>query len=54
MRMHCNYLTHSTGDAVNAVVAGTGYNFCLLLTGLRLLLLRIQLALNAPHHPQHA
>jgi IS5 family transposase len=34
--MNRNFLAHSTGDAVNAVLAAAGYNFCLLLRWLRL------------------
>lgn len=33
-----NYLAHSHGDAVNAILAAAGYNFRLLLNWLRLLL----------------
>jgi IS5 family transposase len=36
-----NYLAHSSGDAINAVLAAVGYNFRLLLRWLRLLLFRI-------------
>ena len=32
-----NYLAHSTGDAINAVLAAVGYNFRLLLRWLALL-----------------
>ncbi len=32
-----NHLAHSTGDATNAVLAGVGYNFRLLLRWLALL-----------------
>jgi IS5 family transposase len=38
---HCmdrNYLAHSSGDAINAVLAAAGYNFRLLLNWLSLLL----------------
>jgi IS5 family transposase len=41
-----NYLAHSTGDAINAVLAAAGYNFRRLLRWLRLLLFRILLALG--------
>jgi transposase, IS5 family len=34
-RMNRNYLAHSTGDAINAVLAAAGYNFRLLLNWLR-------------------
>jgi len=37
-RMGRNYLAHSLGDAVNAILAVAGYNFRLLLNWLRLLL----------------
>jgi IS5 family transposase len=37
-RMGRNYLFHSSGDAINAVLAAVGYNFRLLLNWLRLLL----------------
>ena len=43
-RMGRNYLAHSQGDAVNAVLAAAGYNFRLLLNWLRFLL-RLFLAL---------
>ena len=33
-----NYLAHRSGDAINAVLAGAGYNFRLLIRWLRLLL----------------
>jgi hypothetical protein len=36
-RMGRNYLAHSTGDAINAVLATAGYNFRRLLRWLRLL-----------------
>jgi hypothetical protein len=36
-----NYLAHSTGDVINAVLAAAGYNFRRLLRWLRLLLVRI-------------
>jgi transposase, IS5 family len=39
-RMGRNYLAHSTGDAINAVLAAAGYNFRRLILWLRLLLLR--------------
>lgn len=37
-RMDRNYLAHSRGDAINAILAAMGYNFSLLLNWLRLLL----------------
>ena len=47
-RMGRNHLAHSSGDAINAVLAAVGYNFRLLLRWLRLLLWHIVLALIAP------
>ncbi len=44
-RMRRNYLAHSTGDAINVVLAAAGYNFRRLIQWLRLLLLRILIAL---------
>ena len=46
-RMRRNYLAHASGDAINAVLAAAGYNFRRLIRWLRLLLLRILLALDA-------
>jgi transposase, IS5 family len=40
-RMGRNYLTHSSGDTINAVLAAVGYNFRLLLRWLKLLLFRM-------------
>ena len=40
-RMGCNYLTHSSGDAINAILAAVGYNFRRLIQWLRLLMLKI-------------
>jgi IS5 family transposase len=48
-RMDRNHLAHSSGDAINAVLAAAGYNFRRLIQWLRLLLLRILLALSAAH-----
>jgi IS5 family transposase len=45
-RMGRNYLAHSTGDAINAVLAAVGYNFRRLIQWLRLLLLRILVTLG--------
>jgi len=45
-RMGRNHLAHSTGDAINAVLAAAGYNFRRLIQWLRLLLLRILTALS--------
>jgi transposase, IS5 family len=43
-RMGRNYLFHTSGDAINAVLAATGYNFRLLLNWLRLLLRLLPIA----------
>jgi hypothetical protein len=48
-RIGRNHLAHSSGDAINAVLA-VGYNFRLLLKWLRLLLLKILIALAASLH----
>lgn len=37
-RMNRNYLSGPQGDAINAALAAAGYNFCLILNWLRLLL----------------
>jgi IS5 family transposase len=47
-RMGRNYLAHSSGDAINAVLAPAGYNFRLLLRWLRLLLSPILTAILGP------
>ncbi len=47
-RMGRNYLAHSSGDAINAVLAAVGYNFRLLLRWLRLLLSQILTAIVGP------
>jgi len=47
-RMGRNHLAHSSGDAINAVLAAVGYNFHLLLRWLRRFLWHILLALIAP------
>ena len=39
-----NYLAHSSGDAINAVLAAVGYNFRRLIQWLRFLLLPILIA----------
>ena len=44
-RMGRNYLAHSSGDAINAMLAAVGYNFRLLLRWLRLLLFRMLIAI---------
>ena len=43
--MDSNYLAHSSGDAINAVLAAVGYNFRLLLRWLKLLLFRMLIAI---------
>ena len=54
-RMGRNYLGHSTGDAINAVLAAVGYNFRLLLKWLALLCAVIRgLAGNPSSMPQSA
>ena len=40
------YLAHSSGDAINAVLAAVGYNFRRLIQWLRLLMLRILITAN--------
>jgi IS5 family transposase len=47
-RMGRNYLAHSSGDAINAVLASVGYNFRCLIRWLGLLVLRILVALRTP------
>ncbi len=47
-RMGRNHLAHSSGDAINAVLAAVGYNFRLLLRWMRLLLLRILIVIVDP------
>jgi IS5 family transposase len=49
-RIGRNHLAHASGDAINAVLAAVGYNFRRLLAWLRLLLLRILIALSLPAH----
>jgi transposase, IS5 family len=44
-RMGRNFLAHSTGDAINAVLAAVGYNFSLLLNWFRLLFVLILAAI---------
>jgi len=46
-RMGRNYLAHSSGDAINAILAAVGYNFRRLIQWLRLLLLRILIAFGS-------
>ena len=45
-RMGRNHLAHASGDAINAILAAAGYNFRRLLAWLRVLLLRILIALG--------
>lgn len=47
-RMDRNYLWHRKGDAINAVLAATGYNFRLLLRWLKLLLFRFLIVFFSP------
>lgn len=47
-RMGRNYLAHSSGDAINAVLAAVGYNFRLLLKWLTLLWTKILATLSTP------
>ncbi|MGH7184924.1 MAG: IS5 family transposase [Pseudomonadota bacterium] len=49
-RMGRNYLAHSSGDAINAVLAATGYNFRRLIQWLRLLLLTLLIAAGLAGH----
>jgi IS5 family transposase len=53
-RMGRNYLAHTQGDAINAVLAAAGYNFRLLLTWLRLLLRLLLAMLFGAVRPLHA
>ena len=45
-RMGRNYLAHSSGDAINAVLAAVGYNFRCLIQWLRFLMLEILIIAN--------
>ena len=47
-RMGRNYLWHRKGDAINAVLAATGFNFRLLLRWLKLLLFRFLIVFFSP------
>jgi len=47
-RMDRNYLAHRSGDANNAILAATGYNFSLLIAWLRFLLRLVWALLGAP------
>ena len=49
-----NYLAHSAGDAINAILAPAGYNFRLLIRWLCLLWLRILRTLATPRKLQAA
>ncbi len=54
---HCmgrNYLAHSQGDAINAVLAAAGYNFRLLLTWLRIILRLLLEMISGSPKPFHA
>jgi IS5 family transposase len=53
-RMGRNYLAHTQGDAINAILAAAGYNFRLLLTWLRLLLRLLLAMLFGAIRPLHA
>jgi IS5 family transposase len=53
-RMGRNFLAHSEGDAINAVLAAAGYNFRRLIQWLRLLLRPIWLAFAAAADPTPA
>jgi transposase, IS5 family len=53
-RMERNYLAHTQGDAINAILAAAGYNFRLLLTWLRLLLRLLLAMLFGAIRPLHA
>jgi IS5 family transposase len=46
-----NYLAHSAGDAINAVLAAVGYNFRLLLNWLALMCAFIAAALSSTTRP---
>jgi transposase, IS5 family len=53
-RMGRNHLAHSSGDAINALLAAVGYNFRLLLRWMKLLLRLILMAITATTHPRFA
>jgi len=53
-RMGRNYLAHSSGDAINAVLAAAAYNFRRLIAWLRLLLLQILLVFSPVVQPRSA
>lgn len=50
-RMDRNYLAHTQGDAVNAILAAVGYNFSLLLKWLRVLLRLFAIACQIKRQP---
>jgi IS5 family transposase len=45
-------MTAGSGDTINSLLAAAGYNFRRLLAWLRLLLLRILIALSLPAQPK--
>ena len=49
-RMGRNYLAHSLGDAVNAILAAVGYNFRLLINWIITILLTLLQPVFASHH----
>lgn len=49
--MDRNYIAHEQGDAVNAILAAAGYNFCLLLRWLRIFLRLLAAALYPQLRP---
>jgi transposase, IS5 family len=53
-RMERNYLAHTQGDAINAILAAAGYNFRLILNWLRILLRLLLAILLASLRPLHA
>jgi transposase, IS5 family len=53
-RMDLNYLAHTQGDAINAILAAVGHNFRLLLTWLRLLLRLLLVMFFGAVRPLHA
>jgi transposase, IS5 family len=53
-RMDLNYLAHTQGDAINAILAAVGHNFRLLLTWLRLLLRPLLVMFFGAVRPLHA
>ncbi len=48
-RMGRNYLAHAQGDAINPILAATGYNFRLILKWIRLLLRKIRVMMFGYH-----